>query len=228
MQGFLCQGSARSVRLPLPQTLCSSPSRRPGVQPSCVVFVLLSPPRRICCPPNRLPQASTFGHGLRAISDTLLLAGFRCPSYHVSFSAWHSAIGKSKRGDDASPCNSGLTHSSAASRAYASIRKHGQPEGAGIMGCDEEIKFPPLPCDCDTASGHALPDLPPHGRVPAGKSQRGPDRALPPGPSRSARHSFPVVGSSRCRRSGTCWLGTSLPQSLARRRQRSRSVSDAS
>jgi hypothetical protein len=30
-------------------------------------------------------------------------------------------------------------------------------------------------------TGHALPDLPPHRRLPAREPQRGPDRALPPG-----------------------------------------------
>ena len=43
------------------------------------------------------------------------------------------------------------------------------------------------------SSGHALPDLPPYRRVPAGQPQRSPDRALPPGPSRSARPAVPVT-----------------------------------
>ena len=63
-----------------------------------------------------------------------------------------------------------------------------------LAAIGDETKVPPLPCDCDPASGHALPDLPPDGRMPAREPQRGPDRALPPGPSRSARHPFAVVG----------------------------------
>ena len=70
----------------------------------------------------------------------------------------------------------------------------GQCGGAGIMRRDEQFKFPPLPGDRHPSSGHALPDLSPHRRVPARQPQRGPDRALPPGPSRSARPPFPVAG----------------------------------
>jgi hypothetical protein len=71
---------------------------------------------------------------------------------------------------------------------------------------DEQVKFAPFPGDRHPAAGHALPDLPPHRRVPAREGQRGPDRALPPGPSRSARPPFPVAGRGdprtvrRCRR----------------------------
>ena len=69
----------------------------------------------------------------------------------------------------------------ATSRAFAAIGGHGHFEGAGIMGCDEQIKFPQLPGDRHPSSSHALPDLLSHGRLPAGEDQRGPDRALPPG-----------------------------------------------
>jgi hypothetical protein len=60
-------------------------------------------------------------------------------------------------------------------------------------GGDEQFRFPPLPCDRYPSSGHALSDLPPHRRIPARQPQRGPDRALPPGPPRSARPFFPVA-----------------------------------
>jgi hypothetical protein len=60
-------------------------------------------------------------------------------------------------------------------------------------GSDEQVQFPPFPRDRYPSSGHALPGLPPNRRVPAGQPQRGPDRALPPGPSRSARPAAPVA-----------------------------------
>jgi hypothetical protein len=63
------------------------------------------------------------------------------------------------------------------------------------MGGDEYATFPPLPCDRYPAAGHPLPDLRPHPRPPARQHQRGLDRALPPGPSRSPRHSRRVNGS---------------------------------
>jgi hypothetical protein len=64
---------------------------------------------------------------------------------------------------------------------------------AGIMEANEQVTFPPLPCDRYPAAGHPLPDLPPHRGVPARQPQRGPDPALPPGPSRSALRPFPVA-----------------------------------
>jgi uncharacterized protein YdeI (YjbR/CyaY-like superfamily) len=60
----------------------------------------------------------------------------------------------------------------------------GPCDGAGIITGDEQVTFPALPRDHHPASGHALPDLPPHRRAQAREPQRGPDRALPPGPSR--------------------------------------------
>jgi len=60
----------------------------------------------------------------------------------------------------------------------------GPCDGAGIIRGDEQVTFPALPRDHHPASGHALPDLPPHRRAQAREPQRGPDRALPPGPSR--------------------------------------------
>ena len=59
---------------------------------------------------------------------------------------------------------------------------------------DEQFTFPPLPGDRYPSSRHALPDLPPHRRLPARQPERGPDRALPPGPPRSAGPPFPATG----------------------------------
>ena len=64
---------------------------------------------------------------------------------------------------------------------------------AGIIEANEQVTFAPLSCDRYPPAGHPLPDLPPHRGVPARQPQRGPDRALPPGPSRSARRPFPVA-----------------------------------
>lgn len=80
-------------------------------------------------------------------------------------------------------------------RGVRVVQAHRQNQcgGAGIMKGDEQFTFPPLPRDHYPPSGHTLPDLPPHHRLPARQGQRGPDRALPPGPSRSARPTFPVA-----------------------------------
>src|SRR6266699_7232884 len=66
---------------------------------------------------------------------------------------------------------------------------------AGIMEANEQVIFPPLPRHHYPAAAHPLPDLPPHRGVPARQPQLGPDRALPPGPSRSAQPSFPVASA---------------------------------
>ena len=42
---------------------------------------------------------------------------------------------------------------------------------AGIMEANEQVTFPPLPCDRYPAAGHPLPDLPPHRGVPARQPQ---------------------------------------------------------
>ena len=97
---------------------------------------------------------------------------------------------------------------------------------AGIIEANEQVTFPPLSCDRCPPAGHPLPDLPPHRGVPARQPQRGPERALPPRPSRSARCPFPValrrlpalgtVASADCPRTPCAsWAGE---------RQRSRSV----
>src|SRR5215831_9400798 len=76
-------------------------------------------------------------------------------------------------------------------------------------GGDEQFKFPPLSGDRYPASGHALPDLPPHGRVPARQPQRGAHRALSPGPPRSTRSAAPVVSPGPLTSAGK-----RLPQAL--------------
>jgi hypothetical protein len=52
--------------------------------------------------------------------------------------------------------------------------------------------FPPLPGDRCPSAGYPMPDLRLHLRLPARQHQRGPNRALPPSPSRSTRHPLPV------------------------------------
>ena len=54
---------------------------------------------------------------------------------------------------------------------------------AGRLIDDEQVTFPPLPRDRHPSTGHPLPDLPAHRRVPARQPHRGPDRALPTRPS---------------------------------------------
>src|SRR5580704_7903319 len=49
------------------------------------------------------------------------------------------------------------------------------PAGLASLKVNEQVTFPPLPCDRYPSSGHPLPDLPPHRRVPARHPQRGPD-----------------------------------------------------
>ena len=76
----------------------------------------------------------------------------------------------------------------------SSERGRDRPGRDGIMEANEQVTtFPPLPRDDHPPAGHALPGLPPHGRAPARRHQRGPDRALPPRPSRSARPRVPVT-----------------------------------
>jgi hypothetical protein len=61
---------------------------------------------------------------------------------------------------------------------------------------DEQVRFAPLPGDRYPAPGYAPPDLPPGCPAPAGQPHPGPDGALPPDPSRSAR---PAVRVTVCR-----------------------------
>jgi hypothetical protein len=96
----------------------------------------------------------------------------------------------------------------------------------GIIEANEQVTFAPLSCDRCPPAGHPLPDLPPHRGVPARQPQRGPDRALPPGPSRSARRPFPVA-LRRLPALGTA-ASADCPRTPCRNwageRQRSRSV----
>ncbi len=68
--------------------------------------------------------------------------------------------------------------------------------GTGIIEANEQVTFPPLPGDRNPTAGHPLPDLPPDRGLPPG-AQRGAYRALPQGPSRSARPPRPVAAAGR-------------------------------
>jgi hypothetical protein len=109
----------------------------------------------------------------------------------------------------------------------AVMGRHSSASGRAIdlnPGCQGDLARQPI------GSHRDLP-LPfhadaPHRRVPAREGQRDPDRALPPGPSRSTRPPFPVAGRgdpalSADAAAGVCRLGTILPQGLAGGRQRS-------
>jgi hypothetical protein len=85
------------------------------------------------------------------------------------------------------------TYGSAASRAFERARGPGRSSRAGIPRSDEHGTFPPLPRDRHPSAGHPLPDRRPYPRLPARQHQPGLDRALPPGPSRSAGHPRPVT-----------------------------------
>jgi hypothetical protein len=84
----------------------------------------------------------------------------------------------------------------AASRAFGRACSHGHSGRARMMGGDEYATFPPLPGDRHPSAGHPLQALRPHPRLTARQHQRGSDRALPPGPSRSARHPHPITKPS--------------------------------
>jgi len=73
--------------------------------------------------------------------------------------------------------------------------RRGHCGGTGTTGGDEQARFPALPRDRHPSSGHPLPDMPPHPRLPAREGQRCPDRALPPGPPRNTRPSLLPVAS---------------------------------
>src|SRR5260370_7516486 len=68
------------------------------------------------------------------------------------------------------------------------------PAGLASSEGDKHVTCPAVPPDRHPASRQPRPDLPPHRRLQAREPQRGADRALPPGPSRSARPPFPVAG----------------------------------
>jgi hypothetical protein len=69
--------------------------------------------------------------------------------------------------------------------------------GAGIIEANDQLIFTSLPCHRHPASGHPLRDLPADRGLPARHPQRGADRALPAGTSRSARPSRPVRSAAR-------------------------------
>ena len=73
--------------------------------------------------------------------------------------------------------------------------RRGHRGAAGTTGSDEQARFPALHRDRHSSSGHPLPDMPPHPRLPAREGQRCPDRALPPGPPRNTRPSLLPVAS---------------------------------
>jgi hypothetical protein len=83
-------------------------------------------------------------------------------------------------------------HSSAAWRAWRKHRARSLRSDWHIeaMSNSDSRRFP---VTVNPSTRSALPDLPPYGRLPAGQPQRGPDRALPPGSSRSARPAFSVT-----------------------------------
>ena len=70
-----------------------------------------------------------------------------------------------------------VRHRAASRSAHAAWRACGASKGQdhsggpGIIEANEQITFPPLPCDRYPSTGHPLPDLPPHRRVPAGQPQ---------------------------------------------------------
>jgi hypothetical protein len=72
------------------------------------------------------------------------------------------------------------------------------PSGAGIIESNGHLIVASFSCHCHPAPGHPLRDLPAHRGLPARHPQRSTDRALPPGPSRSARPARPVR-SAACR-----------------------------
>ena len=90
------------------------------------------------------------------------------------------------------PVPQGRAHLTQRARGRSTVQEHSA--GPGIIGSNERVIFSPVPCDRYAASGHPLPDLPPHRRLPARHPHRSPDRALPPGPSRSARARILVAG----------------------------------
>lgn len=69
----------------------------------------------------------------------------------------------------------GSTSSNAAWSARAAGTEQDHSGGPGIIEANEQIIFTPLPRDRHPATGHPLPDLPPHCRLPAGHPQRGAD-----------------------------------------------------
>jgi hypothetical protein len=87
--------------------------------------------------------------------------------------------------------------SHAAWSAFGGGAGQDHPSGAGIIESNGHLIVASFSCHCHPASGHPLRDLPAHRGLPARRTQRGADRALPPGPPRSARPSRPVRSAAR-------------------------------
>ncbi len=83
---------------------------------------------------------------------------------------------------------------------------------AGIIEANEQLIFTPFPCHRHPASGHPLRDLPADRGLPARHPQRGADRALPAGPSRSARPSRPVRSAAPPQHLACTLTGGNRPQ----------------
>jgi hypothetical protein len=88
----------------------------------------------------------------------------------------------------------GQFHSSAVSSAFGAGAGQDHSSGADIIEANEQRIFTPFPRHRHPTSGHPLRDLPADRGIPARPRhpQRGADRALPAGPSRSARPSGSV------------------------------------
>jgi hypothetical protein len=92
----------------------------------------------------------------------------------------------------------------ARSSGRASCMSHRKGFGRGWRCTrSEQVDFPPVSGDRDPSSCNTLPDLPSDRCLPARQPQRGPDRALPQGPSRNARPPCPIAVSQT---STTCPL----------------------
>jgi len=92
--------------------------------------------------------------------------------------------------------------------------RRGHGGGTGTIGGDDQVKFSAVPRDRHPSSGHPLPDMPPHHRLPAREGQRCSDRALPPGPPRNTRPPLlPVASHTQIapRRKDRCPAGASRP-----------------
>jgi hypothetical protein len=81
------------------------------------------------------------------------------------------------------------------SGAASTGAQRGHRGETGTPGGDGQAGFPALPRDRHPSSGHPLPDMPPHHRLPARAGQRCPDWALPPGPPRNTRPPLHPVAS---------------------------------
>ena len=133
-------------------------------------------PAAVASLPVHLPHRHRFEHHRAGRRDTLAVQPMTTPSPATT-----------------GPGRIMGRHSSASGRAIH-LNPGCQGDLAGWpIGSHRDL---PLPFHADA----------PHRRVPAREGQRGPDRALPPGPSRSARPPFPVAGRGdprtvrRCRR----------------------------